>query len=177
MAEEATTTDAPEATTTDHANDNGDSPETEGQWDEDTFRKALTKKNNEAKSLRQRLKELEPLAAKAKEFEEASKTESQKLTETLDGERRARESAEAKLLRYEVGADKGVPPHLMRFLSGATREEIEEAADVLVKELNGGKPTKTSGKPPERVAGGVPSTPDDDLNPLDLIRKVREGRV
>jgi len=176
MADEATTTDAPEASTTDHVNDNGDAPEAEGQWDEDTFRKTLTKKNNE-KSLRQRLKELEPLANKAKEFEEASKTEAQKLTESLEGERRARESAEAKLIRYEVGADKGVPPHLMRFLSGATREEIEEAADVLVKELGNGKASKTPGKPPERVAGGTASVPEDDLNPLELIQKVRKGRV
>jgi len=177
MAEEAATTDAPVAPTETDVDGTDDTPEPNGQWDEETARRAITKKNNEAKSLRQRLKELEPLAKRAQELEDASKSESEKLSESLASERSARETAEAKLLRYEVGADKGVPPHLMRFLSGATREEIEEAADVLVRELGNGKASKTPGKPPERVAGGTASVPEDDLNPLELIQKVRKGRV
>ncbi|MGW7688820.1 hypothetical protein ACWGMA_07990 [Streptomyces asiaticus] len=43
----------------------------------------IRKANQEAKNLRQRLKELEPLARKAKEFEDAQKTETERLTERL----------------------------------------------------------------------------------------------
>ncbi|MGW7617422.1 hypothetical protein ACWGLG_16450 [Streptomyces antimycoticus] len=43
----------------------------------------IRKANNEAANLRKRLKELEPLARKAKEFEDAQKTETERLTERL----------------------------------------------------------------------------------------------
>lgn len=172
--EEGTTEGAPEAPEPDAAGD--DAGGREDPWDPEVARRKIKRSNQEAANLRARLKELEPLAAKAREFEEASKSEQQKLTEALEAERSARTKAESTLLRYEVGAEKGVPPTLMRFLSGNTREEVEEAADVLLKEMGNGR-GKPPGPPPERITSGAASSADDDLDPLALYTRAREGRI
>ena len=79
-------------------------PEAEGTeeepFDADRARKAINKKNAENKSLRDRLKELEPLAAKAKEFEDAQKSEQERLNEQLTA---AQERA-AKAVRTAVAS-------------------------------------------------------------------------
>jgi hypothetical protein len=51
--------------------------------DRKKFEAELRKKNSEAANLRKRLKELEPLAQKAKEFEDAQKSESERLNDQL----------------------------------------------------------------------------------------------
>lgn len=53
----------------------------------------IRKANSEAKSLRDRLKLLEPLAAKAKELEDAQKTEAEQLTDQLATQRERAEKA------------------------------------------------------------------------------------
>lgn len=55
----------------------------EKPFDRKKFEAELRKKNSEAANLRKRLKELEPLAQKAKEFEDAQKSETERLTERL----------------------------------------------------------------------------------------------
>ncbi|WP_329472754.1 hypothetical protein OIE75_29840 [Streptomyces sp. NBC_01723] len=52
-------------------------------FDRKKFEAELRKKNSEAANLRKRLKELEPLAQKAKEFEDAKKSETERLTDQL----------------------------------------------------------------------------------------------
>lgn len=60
----------------------------------------IKKANSEAKSLRERLKELEPLAKKAKELEDAQKSEQERLTEQLT----AAEERAAKAVRTAVSS-------------------------------------------------------------------------
>ncbi|MGW7087513.1 hypothetical protein ACWGH2_29010 [Streptomyces sp. NPDC054871] len=55
----------------------------EKPFDRKKFEAELRKKNSEAANLRKRLKELEPLARKAKEFEDAKKSETERLTDQL----------------------------------------------------------------------------------------------
>lgn len=55
----------------------------EKPFDRKKFEAELRKKNSEAANLRKRLKELEPLAQKAKEFEDAQKSETERLTDQL----------------------------------------------------------------------------------------------
>lgn len=161
--------DAPEANDGDTTEpDDGD------RWDEEAARRKWAKANNEARGLRQKLKELQPLADKAKELEEAGKTEADKLREALEAERTGRTAAESQLLRFEVATAKEVPAGLVRFLQGATREEIEASADELLTQV---RPKKTGGKPGERAAmGAASSTEDDDLDPMEALRKVRAAR-
>ncbi|MER7053484.1 hypothetical protein [Streptomyces sp. NPDC000351] len=55
----------------------------EKPFDRKKFEAELRKKNSEAANLRKRLKELEPLAQKAKEFEDAQKSETERLNDQL----------------------------------------------------------------------------------------------
>jgi hypothetical protein len=55
----------------------------EEPFDRKKFEAELRKKNSEAANLRKRLKELEPLAQKAKEFEDAQKSETERLSDQL----------------------------------------------------------------------------------------------
>lgn len=72
---------------------------------------------------------------KVKEFEDASKTEKERADEARAAAEQRASSAETKLLRFEVAADKGVPAKLAKFLTGSTKEELETAADELLAEL------------------------------------------
>lgn len=84
---------------------------------------ALKKANKEAETLRLRLKEIE----------DRDKSEAQKLADRLaEADRRAAD-AEAKALRAEVAAAKGVPA---RFLTGATQDELEASADEFLTEVD-----------------------------------------
>lgn len=56
-------------------------PEDDGPFDEARARAKIAKSNSEAANLRKRLKDLEPLAKKAQELEDANKSDSQRLTE------------------------------------------------------------------------------------------------
>ena len=82
-----------------------------------------------AKDANKRVKELEPVAAKAVELEEASKSELQKAQERAEAAERALADATATAVRAEVAAAKGVPVAL---LSGDTREALEASADALL---------------------------------------------
>lgn len=82
-----------------------------------------------AKDANRRVKELEPVAAKVVELEEASKSELQKAQERAEAAERALAEATATAARAEVAAAKGVPVAL---LSGDTREALEASADALI---------------------------------------------
>lgn len=58
-------------------------PSTPEPFDRKRFEAELRKKNSEAMNLRRRLKELEPLAQKARELEEAQKSEAERLQDQL----------------------------------------------------------------------------------------------
>lgn len=138
----------------------------------DAGKRAIELERKARRDAEARLKELEPLAKAAAEKAEAEKSELTKATEAMATERDARTKAEAALLRYQVGAEKGVPAKLVPYLTGATKEEIEASADVLLGELNGSKPA-VPGRPTERMATGEPSTSLDDEDPMTLVAKAR----
>lgn len=141
----------------------------EEEFDAERAKAKITKANQEAKSLRQRLKELEPLAAKAKEQEDAAKSVEQRIAEA---ERRVTD-AETRALRLEVAAEKGLTPNQAKRLVGSTREELEaDAADLLATfKPNGQEPTP-NGRPKERMRpGAVPSADPAGPSMNDLIRR------
>jgi outer membrane PBP1 activator LpoA protein len=94
-----------------------------------------------AREQEKRAKDNAEAAKRLSELEESQKTESQRLTERADTEYKRAQDAEAKLLRYEVAAETGVPATALKFLTGSSREEIEASAkDVLDLIGNAGKP-------------------------------------
>lgn len=165
-----TETTTPPTTTTPPAGGNAKDP-----GDLDGLKAALKAERDARRTAEERAKELEPYESKHKEAEEAGKSELTKANESLATEREARTKAEAALLRYQVGAEKSVPPKLVPYLTGGTKEEIEASADVLLGELGGSTGNKSviPGRPTERMATGEPSSSLDDEDPMTLIAKAR----
>lgn len=150
-----------------------ETPTTPPPEDVTGLKSALKAEREARRAADARVKELSPFEKAVKDAEEASKSETTKLNEALNGERDARTKAERDLLRFTVAADKGVPANLVKFLSGTSKEEIEQSATELLAELGTAKPTMP-GRPTERLVDGRPSksTLERD-DPVTLIRKGR----
>lgn len=140
------------------------------EYDPARARAALEKRNRENQSLRQRLKELEPLATKAREADEAAKTAEQKAAEARQTAERERDEARAEVLRMRVAAAKGLPPELAARLKGATEEELAKDADELLKLVK--PPTQqSSARPvPDLRSGALPASDTSRANPDDWFR-------
>lgn len=109
-------------------------------WTDPTAARAeIERLRRESAGYRTKVRELEPLAAKATAAEEAQKTEAQKLTEQLAAAQAAAQTAQASALRYQVAAAKGLPIEFAARLQGATEEELSADADQLVTLLGGGQ--------------------------------------
>ncbi|MER7833485.1 hypothetical protein [Streptomyces sp. NPDC095602] len=130
----------------------------------DAGKKALAEERRARREAEARLKELEPLAAKARELEDASKSEAEKLAErAAEAERRAAE-AELRALRLEVATAKGLTPTQAKRLVGATREELEADADDLLATFGGTGTAPTSGaqrRPVEQLRPGAQANPPE----------------
>lgn len=118
--------------------------------------KALARKHEN------RAKELEPLAAKAQELEDAQKTESERLTEALNAAKAEGATSALGLLKLQVALESApeglTPTQVAKFakrLSGSTREEIEADAAEMFAEIPGStdgprrpQPTPDQGRTP-----------------------------
>lgn len=128
----------------------------------DAGQKALAEERKARREAEAKLKELQPLAAKAQELEEAQKTEAEKLAEKLRTAETNATTTESKLLRLEVALDKapaGMEPAKVRSLAGRlqgkTREELEADAVELFKDFGGATANGTE-EPAEPPAPGAP---------------------
>lgn len=134
--------------------------------------KALEAERQARKDLERRLKELEPLAAKAKELEEANKTEAQRLADELAAATAERTTAATELARLQAAMAKapaGMPAaDVARWaarLQGSTVEELEADAEELFATI----PATASGSPVSRGPvealrpGALPATPEVSL--------------
>lgn len=153
--------------------DEDQAPEAEADetFDEKRAKEKIAKANSEAANLRKRLKELEPLAAKAKELEDANLGENEKLNKQIADLTKERDAATADATRYKVALGKGLTLAQARRLSGATEDELTADADAYREEhglsKQGDKPPADR-KPAENLRGGGDP---DDAPPVD-VRKV-----
>lgn len=132
----------------------GQEPTKEGRTYPESYVRQLRR---EAAGTRTRLAEVEE---KLQAFEDHDKSESEKLTARLtDSEKRAVE-AEGRLIRFEVAAEHGLDMSATKFLTGATREEIEASAADLAELLK----DKGSGPPPS-FDGGAREPAPESKNP------------
>lgn len=142
-------------------------------WDPDRAREQLRKKNSEARNLRARLKELEPLAQKAKELEDAGKSETEKLTERVTAAEKAAADSTDEVLRLRVALRKSLTLTQAKRLVGSTEEELEADAEELLASFGGDgkseRKPKISGKPKEHLRGG--GDPDEEPDETD-VRKL-----
>lgn len=101
--------------------------ETEPQGEVDT-----TDWKAEARKWEKRAKDSKAAADKWSEYEKSLKPEQERLAEELAAARSEAENARTALMRHEIAAEKGIPADAVKLLAGSTREELEEAADVLL---------------------------------------------
>ncbi len=153
--------------------DTDDAPEAaddRGTWDETRAREKIERANREAANLRKRLKELEPLAAKAKELEDANKSEADKLSERIAAAEKRAADAETKALRWEVAAAKGLNQAQAKRLVGNTKEELETDADELLETFGtGDRKTPPTRRPVENLRGGSePDVEPEETDPTKL---------
>lgn len=128
-------------------------------FDADRAQAKIKKANQEAANLRARLKELEPLAAKAKELEEAGRSDLEKLTSRAEQAEQRATSSEARALRLEVAFEKGLTPAQAKRLVGGSREELEADADEILRDF----PVK----PEQRKFQPIDSGPRQTVPPLN----------
>lgn len=128
----------------------------------DAGKKALATERQARRDAEAKLRELQPLADKAKQLEDSQKTDTEKLTSKLQTAETEGATSKAALLRLEVALDKapaGIEPAKLRKLAerlrGNTREELEADAAELFADFGSGTP---AGDPPtpEQAQPGAP---------------------
>lgn len=112
---------------------------------------------SEARKWEARAKENAEKAKAHDAYVESQQTEQQKLeTRATTAEQRATE-IEARLLRYEVAAEKGIPLTAAARLQGATKEELEADADNLLSLIGERDKPRTPKPDPTQGRGNNPS--------------------
>ena len=113
---------------------------------------------------------LKPLADKARELEDAQKSEVDKLNDRIkELEPTAKEAA-----RLRVALDKGLTLKQAKRLSGDTEEEMSADADELLEDL-GTRPTIPT-RPSGQGGGSAPSDAEDIRSPAELANAVVKQR-
>jgi hypothetical protein len=117
-----------------NAGENTESAEAESQFkapasQEELDRIIQARLDRERKKIPSDYEDLKAKAAKLAEIEAANQTEAEKAQARLEAAERRAAELEVQALRAEVANEKGVPAKL---LAGATREELEAAADELI---------------------------------------------
>lgn len=166
----------------------GQEPENESQEDSqpepDTFdRDYVEKLRKEAASYRTKLKELEPLAQRAKELEDAKKSETEKLAEKLTAAEKKALDASSSVLRLEVALDKAPEGmsiaqvrKLAKRLSGSSKEELEQDAEELFEDFV--SKTPPGRVPKEDLKGGLDPSEDDGFDANKLAERIfSKGRI
>ena len=107
-----------------------------------------------ARALRKANKEAETLRLRLKEFEDRDKSEADKLAEKAAAAERKAQELEARMLRVEVAASKGLTLAQAKRLIGETREELEADADELLADIKPSRPK------PDEGQGQAPTKPN-----------------
>jgi hypothetical protein len=145
-------------------------PPSKGQADKDWQGeaekwKALARKHEKAAA------DLKPLAEKARELEDAGKSDLERLTAELQSHQSRAQKAETDLIRLRVALRKGLSEVQAKRLLGNTEEELESDADDLLASF---KPVEPA--PPEEKAED--EEPDRDPNPRRRPQeRLRPGAV
>lgn len=128
----------------------------------------LAKERKARQAVQERLKELEPLAAKAKALEDAQKSETERLTEQLEQFKAQAAKAEAENLRLKVATESGLPADLHEFLVGSDEDELRAKAQKLMAATAAA--TAPRAPAPDPTQGAKPGQGTAQLTRADLAR-------
>lgn len=153
-------TDAPASTDTNPntGTDTGADTSTGGEQDAAYWRKRARQHEDRAKSL----------ADKAKQFDDwqtSQQTEAEKTAKRIAEAERKTAEAEARLMRQEVAAAKGLTAEQAKRLVGTTREELESDADELLTAFKASARAADfgGGKRGQDIGGGAKQWTKTDL--------------
>jgi hypothetical protein len=175
MAEEPATPDTPQVEPVESASaaDGSTTPAEPGAKSELTLEKALAelaKARSDAAAHRVKLKELEPLAKKQMESDEAKKDGEQKALERAQAAELALEQRDVDFTRYRLAVSHHIPEEDIGLIGSGTLEEMEANAKR-VAALNAAA-AKASPPPSDRPVEGLrpgaspePASPPDDSYP------------
>ena len=179
MSDTATTDPAPEATT-EPATDTA--PATTPPADDlgDAGKKALAA---ERAAKRAAEKQVAELAAKVKEFEDASKSEAEKAAARAEAAEKALAEMTAKALRLQVVTEVGVPADLAEFLTGSDEESLRAQAEKLMAATAASKaprapqPDPSQGAKPNGAASQLTRADLAGMSPEAITTAKAEGRL
>lgn len=122
------------------------------------------------------------LADKWREYESSQKTDYEKLVEELTAAKTEAASATANLIKYEIAAEKQLPANALALLKGATREELEAEADILLTLIaDPAKPKQPQPNPeqgkPAGTNGQISKEELSNMKPAEIMAARREGRL
>lgn len=130
----------------------------------------LAKVRREAANYRTKLREVEPLAKKAQEADEASKTETQKALDRAQKAEQMLQERDTGYSRLELAVQYNIPPDDIDLIGSGTREEMDARAARLAA-LHAAS-MKASPPPTDRPVEGLrpgatpePPKPADDSYP------------
>lgn len=148
MADTTEAVDAPET---------GDTDTDQGQSSTDDRFKSEESKSRVLADLAKERDARQAAEARLKEFEDKDKTELQRLEERAAAAEKAAAERESALLRYRVGAAKGLPADLVERLRGDTEEELLADADALLALIpaRGARGAVDQGARDDQSSGGV----------------------
>lgn len=126
----------------------------------------LAKERDKRQELERRLADLEPLAKKAQEIEDAQKSEVQRATEAAAAAEDRAVKAEAEALRYRIATKHSISEADAKlWLTGTTEDDLTKQAERLA-ELQGQQPAPQ--QQPDPSQGARPPKPK---NPWEEGRK------
>lgn len=131
--------------------------------------KELERARKEAMNYRTKLREVEPLAAKARELEESQKSETQRLIERAEAAEAERKRLESHVTRLKVAAKHGIPEDLADLLGEGDEETLDTRAKALSEWRGGAAPV--AGKPVEATRSTVLAGDDTPADPNDWLRR------
>lgn len=141
----------------------------------DAGKKALDAERRDKRAAEKRAADLE---ARLKEFEDRDKTESTRAIERAEAAEKVAAAAEARALRLEIAAEKGLTPAQAKRLVGETRDELEADAAELLETFKPASATEDDSH--ESVAesldlGNRGGTPKKGKSTADLFAAAIDG--
>lgn len=106
---------------------------------------------------------------RVQEFEDAKKTDGEKLADRITAAEERATKAEQKALRLEIAAAKGLTPAQAKRLVGTTKEELEADADEILDAFPAKGTTPPPGRKPSPDMGGGT---DPTNQPVDVKKLV-----
>lgn len=135
----------------------------------DWAQKELERARKEAATYRTKLREVEPLAERARELEESQKSEQQKLMERAEAAEAERKRLESAVTRLRVAAKNGIPEDLADMLGDGDEPTLEARAKALM-EWRGNPSSSVPSTPVEATRSTVLAGDDTPADPNDWLR-------